>query len=654
METTLPKFSFPHIESVRLEDFTLYSSEPVISEKFGAGVFCLAGANGLGKSTFLANVNFGLTGCVPDPQKEFKSFAEHFDESLRFAKDYFSGRIGEDDRESAEIKIIFRAGTHQFEVARGFFELNSIRSLRVTKGEEVVYDGDDATGEERNKKYHELIPGATGLSSFEQFVFLLHYVLTFDERRKLLFWDQRVLERSLYLCFGGDANDATRADALRREADKADSLARNEKWSATKLQERIKDLKQANSQGAKKAAEAKDLEDEHKKLQSVLDSAESDVSKAGSRLRDAQLKVHEASAEIAALNQKYESEFARISETTAALSVHPVVRQSIATSCCGLCGTSGKAVADKVRENTSGKTCPLCSQTLSTAKKLDVSKLKEIDAKIAVGRKKLNEAEKATARLSVELTKIEDGREAAGKAMSSFERANEEFLRQAKAPNGDIDDLIKKFATQAEEHLKRAKDLRAKRDKKVEEIDAIHKKTSKGYRKLETEFVPRFQKLAKLFLGIPLDIQFQANAGGIQLVVDVDNTPRREHHQLSESQRFFLDIALRMALVQQMAGKENSACLFIDTPEGSLDITYESRAGEMFAEFVRGGNQMMMTANINSSQMLLSLAKDATSKFMTVCRMTNWTKLSSVQQEREDMFDTAMERIEKALKTSAN
>ena len=62
-----PEFYFPKIENIKLENFSLYTKEPNASVNIPNGVLCIAGANGIGKSTFLASVNYGLTGGVPDP-----------------------------------------------------------------------------------------------------------------------------------------------------------------------------------------------------------------------------------------------------------------------------------------------------------------------------------------------------------------------------------------------------------------------------------------------------------------------------------------------------------------------------------------------------------------------------------------------------------
>jgi hypothetical protein len=135
--------------------------------------------------------------------------------------------------------------------------------------------------------------------------------------------------------------------------------------------------------------------------------------------------------------------------------------------------------------------------------------------------------------------------------------------------------------------------------------------------------------------------------------VTVRGTTRRLQQNLSESQRFFLDIALRMALTQHMSHPKSTGGMYIDTPEGSLDIAYEKRAGEMLAKFAKAGHQLIMTANLNSSQLLLALARQCGEKGMQLCRMTDWAELSEVQQEEEALFDQAYRAIEAEMKSAS-
>jgi hypothetical protein len=104
-----------------------------------------------------------------------------------------------------------------------------------------------------------------------------------------------------------------------------------------------------------------------------------------------------------------------------------------------------------------------------------------------------------------------------------------------------------------------------------------------------------------------------------------------------------------MAVARFISKSGSPAALFIDTPEGSLDIAYEIRAGELFAAFVELGHSILMTANINTSRLLLALAKRCTASRMTLVRMTEWAELSDVQEQHEAEFAEAFAAIEKAL-----
>jgi hypothetical protein len=56
-----------------------------------------------------------------------------------------------------------------------------------------------------------------------------------------------------------------------------------------------------------------------------------------------------------------------------------------------------------------------------------------------------------------------------------------------------------------------------------------------------------------------------------------------------------------------------------------------------------------MTANINSSRLVRQLAARCGEQKMKVTRMTEWTELSEVQIEEENLFKEAYEEIETSL-----
>jgi DNA repair exonuclease SbcCD ATPase subunit len=92
----------------------------------------LAGANGLGKSTFLAAINCGLTGIVPDSSRKFESVPEYYAFSLDFSDQFFDGRVEEKDRERAYVSVELIAGSKKFEISRVFFEKKQLSKLIIS------------------------------------------------------------------------------------------------------------------------------------------------------------------------------------------------------------------------------------------------------------------------------------------------------------------------------------------------------------------------------------------------------------------------------------------------------------------------------------------------------------------------------------------
>jgi DNA repair exonuclease SbcCD ATPase subunit len=323
---------------------------------------------------------------------------------------------------------------------------------------------------------------------------------------------------------------------------------------------------------------------------------------------------------------------------------------------CGVCGSVGAAVAEAVESAIKGGSCPFCSSPLQAVSNTHNSAdaLKAIDKRLSEISQRLEFTIAERTRLTAELAESRQRLQTADEALTAFEEHNSAIIEQLRAQlagtESNISQTLDAMREEQRTLLAKRKEAYDLRDRKRAELRVLQKKVSARYAAAEADFVPRFRDLAELFLGIDLDITLQAKgATGIILVLELRSTARRSQHQLSESQRFFVDIALRMALAQHMSHEEGKASLFVDTPEGSLDIAYESRAGEMFAKFAESGHDLIMTANINTSQLLKALALECGAERMTLIRMTPWTELSEVQLQAEALFTTAYEGIEREL-----
>jgi DNA repair exonuclease SbcCD ATPase subunit len=650
------KLSFPQMRKVDLESFTLFAQQPNVSLDFKAGVTCLAGANGIGKSTFLSAVTYCLTGRVPTPYRAYRSSDEYFRDSQSFPKTYFDGRISELNRETASVAVEFELGSDLFSVKRALFDADGLRALSITrkwrsKNPQII-DGTNLSDSDRQAMYSAAIVAASGLKSFDQFVFLYHFVLVFDESPTLLFWNPKALEAALFLAFGNSPDQLAAADNHRREMERAESLGRNAKWQSLQVHRRIDAIRE--SLGADNPAQAVELEEVYERVRRVQEQAATVLDDAEARAADAELDLANAVARLVSARNEYAKAFEEFVGTRSALTQHPLVLQAQSDNSCGICGSVGESVGAHVRARLSKNVCPLCdSQVKPAPPKGDLGKLREVDGQIAQARVELEASHSKRERLVSERDEARKGAIAAANAVREFEERHVQIVKwvqgkQAVAHTG-VEEELSRLSTELHALLQTSKQHYAVRDKHKAALLRLQQQLEQQYRSTEEEFVPLFRDLAEQFIGFELDIEAERKQTGFVLVLELKGARRRGEHQLSQSQRFFLDIALRMALARFMSTDRSAAPLFIDTPEGSLDIAYEARAGQMFAAFVSEGHDIVMTANINTSQLLLKLAAACGASQMSLVRMTDWADLSEVQLMEEGLFHKAYAAIEEHL-----
>lgn len=580
MTSPVPKLNLPQLEKVKLHRFSLYTANPDAEFTCGNGVFCLVGANGIGKSTLLSAINYCLTGIVSEPNRTFKSMEEYYNFTRAFTSNYFRGRIHGSDEEDAEITIHFRLGEFYFEICRGLFEPDELRVLTITNRatNEVVLTSDAMSRSERNRAYVEFFVENSNVSTFEEFAFLQHFVFSFDEQRKTLFWNQPIMERVLYRAFGLEPDMAKQVDSIRREIDKWDSDVRNRQWDATRLRRRIHET-QSKVQATPQAQQTyESLMADHKSLSEQFDHESKVLRELEIAIKDANLLLAEHSMRETVLRDEYANFFERSFNLRPPLSEHPLITQSISEQACGLCGSEEADALAAILRKSKKSTCPLCDSSLNQESKNeeDLSRLKEIDKELAEAKRLIRDVLQTLKGLNAEEAKVRLQWTATKDKLDEFNRQNNATLDGLRnlLNHGNATASLALYAEQLAAFEKEKNEAYEQREKLKQQLLNIQRNLEESYLRVEKEFVSKFAELAHQFLGMPLTVQLDAReSSGPKLVVSVRGTTRREQQQLSESQRFFLDIALRMALTQHMADSNSPGGMFIDTPEGSLDIS---------------------------------------------------------------------------------
>lgn len=647
------KYRLPLIGRVHLAAFDLYRRKPDIQVTVDQAVFCLMGANGLGKSTFLSTLLYGLTGGLPHRVRKFSSPQEYREEATRLDRrdDYYGGRLSEAVAEHAAIAVELRWPDKTAEVTRRLLGPGAVTRLSVNTNDDEAPSRLEGAAAER--AYETLVVQESGLPSFDQFLFLMHYVCTFDEDRHLLLWDPVALTNALYLAFGSDSTQAAEANHLKREVERFGSRARNSRFAARQSLDRAEQLRKAleDDDGDTQPNEA--TRQRYNRLNERLDDAVARAHRKDAELRRSEATVSDRSAALAGLQLEYDRTFAARADASLTASHHPLVRSTLRHDRCAVCATTG--VAENLLSSIEARLCPLCGSGVSHAAtdQANIEKLKLLDRRIEESRATLDEALRRRERLQDDHATAIQAEIAARETREAFLAANPEADRQADPGN---DPTVLSAAIEREEDQARSFDSKSKkeyrqRDKARRALLKIERELQARFDDYSERFAALFRSYAQEFLGLTVDIQLEHRKGlnetGFELLLTMEDQIRSRAEDVSESQRFFLDIALRMALAQFVSS--TSATLLIDTPEGSLDITYEARAGQMFSKFATGGNAILMTANLRSSALLQRLAEMQKRDGMQIERMTDWTELSEVQLAEERLFAETYEEIERAL-----
>lgn len=650
--------SLPSPRRMTLRNFSLYSRQRTIDVEFSKGVFCLAGANGLGKSTFLAALNYAITGTVARPDTHFLGAAKFYEDIGGYSDSYFDGRIAESDRELAEVEIVFVAGGSTFKLVRGMFAATGLRSCVITHQDGTKEDlsAPTFTDTERHSRYVDAVLKATGLRAFSQLVFLQWFVLTFDEQRHLLFWSDRIIEQALFLAFGYSADTAEQAEALQRTYDSADSKARNLQWQATGVRKRLEALESALGLGDSGDDEdSESLAAEHARLGEDLDNAVRDHEEVSARLQAARSALDNASAMESVARRTYESAFNDRVLRASSAHYHPVVIEAVEHSACEVCGSTNDKVRSEVNAALSSAKCPLCTSPITPAGAADTEDREKLLAHandFAAASKSTEEAQAAVARYVAELDTVAQRVVASRQQLDAYQADNTAALARTGVDGATIAGAQSGLKSQIADLMRQKNEALARRDEARVSLDSLRRALSGRFAEMENEFVPLLQDLAHEFLGVPLQVDLERRNHALGLSLSLHGSQRTTADTLSESQRFFVDIALRMAFARKLSSGGSPATLYVDTPEGSLDIAYEERAGRLFGKFAEGSDRLVMTANINTSQLLLELASRCGSANMDLVRMTSWTDLTPIQEEAQDKFEQAYSRVEAELSRS--
>ncbi|SHJ75093.1 AAA domain-containing protein [Clostridium cavendishii DSM 21758] len=635
------------LKYIKVSRFSLYAGEPQIYIDFNKPIVCLAGANGLGKSTFLNIIGFSLTGLVKRPNYNFKGISDI--RKMNYSGEYFKGRIRQVDSEISEVEVSLEIGENIINIKRSFANSGEFLSWRLNNDEENFDE----------KKFEEKIIELMGLDSFEQFIFIVHYLLMFDESKEMVFWNTNILTNAINLLLGIDSKYAAEADRLSRLINQYDSKFRNLSWDITEARRYINKLEAEKKPLYNNSEDMEKLREDYMNLKEEIEEIEKNINNIKSENTSVKSLLSNMSAKKYSLKREFDEEykkmFSHISGKEKILN-NNIVMELLENEECPICGANHINV-DRVRDFIEKENCPLCLSDLHESKvEVNTNRLKEIDIELNKTENELKNLYISKEKLEIELNnKIKEYEDKQYK-LSKIE-VDPIFVTKDTSENvGESIDFLIKSKYEFINMLTKEKDEnRIKRDEAKAEAQKLRNLVTDKYLEIQGEFIPIFSGLASEFIGLNANLRLQEittyHRAEYKYVLELGDSERLYEHQLSESQRYFIDIALRMTFIiyASKRGENKSGILLLDTPEGSLDIAYETNAGKMLYEYALNNMQLILTANVNSSGLLKELSKLSGSQNFKLIRMINWSQLTNVQEKNLKLIEDVLNSLENGM-----
>ena len=189
------------------------------------------------------------------------------------------------------------------------------------------------------------------------------------------------------------------------------------------------------------------------------------------------------------------------------------------------------------------------------------------------------------------------------------------------------------------------------------QIETIRAKLMRDYDDFRRKMDVRMEMLrvsytsyATAFLGLPCELDEIGQGGMLDLRLFVPrfaDVVRQQADSCSEAQRFFLDIAFRMALIDTACGERGTATFFCETPETALDMSYVRNVVSMFSAFAKKQHNILLTANVQTAgiaeKLLERLVKSK--RPSRIVNLINYGRLSSVQEKAIDEFKAILKQM---------
>lgn len=642
----------PTLKHIKIFNYSLYNQD--IDYEFIDGVNLIIGGNGVGKTTFINIIKYALIGLYKKDLivKNYNNEKRYIRESYTNSNYYFRNRTNNlNSDKNGYVELSFKIGECLITVKRGLYNTEIQAASYIEKNKKINILGEVIKQDEYQKyenlslkekskylqfNYENLVSKKANLADFNDFIFFVNQVLIFDESHNDVLWTAQIQKR-IFANYMHDKQLYIRRKNLLLEATYQDSIARHK-------QEEIKAIKKVQ----KKIDSIGDIDEIKKKKLKLLEEKDilnNKINMLIDKRNSLQRRISELYKDHANINNNINKKEKDLDKEAVAINTQSSLgknskydlyrKQIVMNNLCPMCNSMlDKSLIEKLENNK----CFLCHSHLyfteDTVLNTEFESLRLVMKEL---QNKRNEIENIICSDEKELKKLDDYFNELKRKI--FE--NNTKLRIIENTEVDINSNFKQesayivMMNRIEELLeekKQASDLSENCRQESEKIMFTLEEALLNDTKTISSI---FSEFAEAFLNIPCYLTFiKPKHGEAKIFFPViDNKIRYDADELSESQRFFVDYSFRMSILEFFY--EFPSFYICETPDSSLDISYEENAAKTLLKYVEKPNSLIITSNLNNSSFIKSILKKT--KKIKILNLLNYGKVSIVQKNHKEL-----------------
>lgn len=619
----------------------------------------------MGKTTFINIIRYSIIGNYKKSFDYTRTYKGNIVEKrLRYSDSYFKNRM--DSRIECEdvacVTVVFKIGDNVFSVKR---DLENIKLLEFylndnlilgDKQDEEKYENLNESNKQRTLqfKYEKAMELYSGLK-FDDLIFFVNEILYFGEDHKTILWNDvnsgNDVQNELFNKYFNSPELDNKRQEAQRQAKYNDSLSRHKSEDIRAIRKVLDKIASKKTGKVNTEEEIIEIKDKINLVNVKIDELQCCREKNELNISLFQNKLNRLSMEVNELETKKDrAETSLIRNSWSSL--HPLydlfMKNIKSNHVCPICNKPNEQLFEEISK--SGDTCFSCKTVLHEIDE------KDLKSDFLRATEKCINLHREIKKLQSDIKKSEERNEELDlkfKNLSSKKKQLVSKLRVIEYANSKKDepsdqqyfyDEIERLEEEKIKYQQLAQKARKEADQYSQKIeDQIRESTEK--------FSSLFSGFAKQFLGVSCELTYaKYGEEGKRFYPVIDRQVRRNEDELSESQRFFVDHSFRMSILSFFYS--SPTFYIVETPDSSLDISYERNAADVFLKFLEKPNSLIITSNLNNSTFLNNIVDNGASTRVSIVGLPDIAKKSNIQSVNislTEIYETFKKKITQIL-----